>query len=195
MRNHEDKDIITNQREGNKAMKKVTLYVARDGTAFDNEPQCKAHEDNLDKGHLPIISDDRKRLADSMRTGLEDMKRKLNFLKSNANSKRTLSYLTKRMMEGRTAYKEALKKADYSVASMLTFGKVLSEACESYCDWHEAYTELCELRDQIIIAEDGIYELTYGKKRTTKPKKRIITIDLGMLHPYRHHEKRKRKGR
>jgi len=190
LRNHEGKDIITNQREGYQSMTKLTLYVASDGTTFDNEPQCKAHEDELNKGIASIVDDDRKRLILSMRKGLDEMRSKINRLKSHTTSQRCLKYLTKEMMDGRIAYKAALKKATFSVESMLELDRVLRKATDAYREWYSAYEELEMLRDKIRIAEDGIYELTYGKRPIRKPKK-----GLGMLHPYRHHEKRKRKGR
>jgi len=74
-------------------------------------------------------------------------------------------------------------KALNELVETLTLAR--AQATEAKMDYHY----LSELDHMISTAKANIEE------EEVKAKKRIITIDLGMLHPYRHHEKRKRKGR
>lgn len=157
-------------------MRKVTLYVADDGTAFDNEPQCRMHDKKL-SDNKTSYNESAEQYASSMRMGLDNIQSHINRLKSNTECCVCLKFLTRQMVDTRKKYKEQLAKSNGSVKSMLALGKVASAACDAYKAWDKAITELRSLRERVKIQKDSIRSLEgrvskIGKKTAKKPVKK-----------------------
>ena len=148
-------------------MKKMMMYIAEDGMIFDNAPQCKAHEIHIAEHKRKWDDDDltRKRLVESARRGMENVNGEINFLKSRAKANNTLSYLTQKMIQSRSAYKRVLKRTNFSVNDMLALDAVLHDTCKTYVAWKAAVSRLDALREQFVVARDGYQMARDGVKR------------------------------
>lgn len=155
-------------------MRKVTIYVADDGTEFDNEPQCRMYDKKLsDKASS-------EQYASSMRMGLDNIQSNINRLKSNTECCVCLKFLTRQMVDTRKKYKEQLAKSNGSVKSMLALGRVASAACDAYKAWEKAITELRSLRERVRIQKDSIRSLEerVSKKTVNRTKKSSVMTDV-----------------
>lgn len=159
-------------------MRKMTLFVADDGTAFDNEPQCRMHDKKLSENGT-TYKESAEKYASSMRMGLENIQSHINRLKSNTECCVCLKFLTRQMVETRRKYKEQLAKSNGSVKSMLALGRVAKEACDAYKAWDKAITELRSLRERVRIQKESIDSLEgrmskKGKKTDKKTAKKPV---------------------
>lgn len=143
-------------------MTEKKVYVADDGTVFDDEAKCRAHEGSLKRHGTSEESDRDSTMIHALRNEMTVLNADINLLKSNAKYCNTLSRLTQDFIAKRAEYKRVLKRTDFSVKSMIALDKACHAACEAYEEWVKAFFRLKMLRTQFAPRRKLWHDNGYG---------------------------------